>query len=183
MDTSESEKSDADAVDDDGEWVADDDDVWVAEDDMVYGRRQSKKRNSRSKNQSSGPSSSSDQEGKLDSEGEGIMGVKTTSGVCCTCSKSSSCKTNKCQCRSAGGLCGPSCGCVASKCTNQDETEQDKLLASHGAMLLESALIEKPAETKEDGGPARKPLSDIGNTEVYFTRERYPFTLLLQLQF
>lgn len=166
MDTSESEKSDADAVDDDGEWVADDDDVWVAEDDMVYGRRQSKKRNSRSKNQSSGPSSSSDQEGKLDSEGEGIMGVKTTSGVCCTCSKSSSCKTNKCQCRSAGGLCGPSCGCVASKCTNRDETEQDKLLASHGAMLLESALIEKPAETKEDGGPARKPLSDIGNTEV-----------------
>lgn len=109
---------------------------------------------------------------------------------CCSCSKSSSCKTNKCQCRVAGNSCGKSCGCVATKCANRElvsneeppqlevaevnangssiqETNEDQLLATQGAELLQSALVEKqPSETNNDRVP-RKPLSDIGNTLVY----------------
>ncbi|RZC45234.1 hypothetical protein C5167_038182 [Papaver somniferum] len=104
--------------------------------------------------------------------------------ICCSCSKSSRCKTNKCQCRDAGGACGASCGCVPSKCENREsnkmrvdlhdsahsdeieEGEQNRSLAVHGAMLLQSALADKPPidakNVKRENG--RKPLSDIGNT-------------------
>ncbi|XP_062164836.1 kinesin-like protein KIN-4C [Alnus glutinosa] len=117
---------------------------------------------------------------------------RTGSDVCCSCSKYSSCKTMKCQCRAARGSCGTSCGCVATKCANRgsfsnnefdesqgtdifegngsgsasDEKEQSHALASHGAMLLQSALVEKPAETNDENEPRRKPLSDIGNKLV-----------------
>ncbi|KAJ0085394.1 hypothetical protein Patl1_08660 [Pistacia atlantica] len=47
-----------------------------------------------------------------------------------------------------------------------DDKEKNHLLASEGAMLLQSALIEKPTETNNDGGSRRKPLSDIGNALV-----------------
>ncbi|CAL9244424.1 unnamed protein product [Arabidopsis halleri] len=114
---------------------------------------------------------------------------------CCTCSKSSSCKTMKCQCRATKGSCGPSCGCSSVKCSNrnadgkennsisesealengensQESDEKDKeqqqlVLASRGAMLLQNALADKPGEeTNDDRGTRRrrKPLSDIGNT-------------------
>ncbi|CAH8280392.1 unnamed protein product [Arabidopsis lyrata] len=114
---------------------------------------------------------------------------------CCTCSKSSSCKTMKCQCRATKGSCGPSCGCSSVKCSNRnadgkennsisesealengensqesdekDKDQQQQVLASRGAMLLQNALADKPGEeTNEDGGTRRrrKPLSDIGNT-------------------
>lgn len=43
-----------------------------------------------------------------------------------------------------------------------DETDKDHALATHGAMLLQNALIEKPADTNEDGGARRKPLFNIG---------------------
>lgn len=179
MDTSESEKSDADY--DDGE----------ATEDETPQIRRVRKRNSKTRN-SSLPSNGDDLS-KLDSSGEGIVTVgesekKTASEVCCSCSKYSSCKTTKCQCRSSGESCGMSCGCMATKCANRnvdksqqsdvadviasdsgiDEPEKDRLLASHGAMLLQSALVDKPTETSEDGGPRRKPLSDIGNTTVCF---------------
>ncbi|XP_059631252.1 kinesin-like protein KIN-4C [Cornus florida] len=104
--------------------------------------------------------------------------------VCCSCSTSSSCKTMRCECRAIGGHCGASCGCKATKCSNRDtasvkeldhlprlqlaegtnETESNRVLASHGAMLLQSALAENPVEANDDGGPRRKALSDIGNT-------------------
>lgn len=130
---------------------------------------------------------------KLDSSGEGIDAEKLTTalGVCCSCSKYSFCKTTKCQCRVSGGSCGTSCGCLPTKCANRgtvlkevgdspesesaegngngsgsDETEKSHVLASHGAMLLQSALVEKPAEENDDNGPKRKPLSDIGNKLV-----------------
>ncbi|PON91611.1 Kinesin-like protein [Trema orientale] len=178
MDTSESEKSGADS----------DDDYYESPE-----KRRVKKRNSKTRNHSSTGSHLSnvnDQESlKLDSSGEGIVAVdhkKTASPVCCSCSKYSSCKTTKCQCRSSGEFCGVSCGCMATKCANRDvdksqqsdiadgiangsgtdEPEKDRLLASHGAMLLQSALVDKPTETNEDGAPRRKPLSDIGNTTV-----------------
>ncbi|KAG7535001.1 P-loop containing nucleoside triphosphate hydrolase [Arabidopsis thaliana x Arabidopsis arenosa] len=114
---------------------------------------------------------------------------------CCTCSKSSSCKTMKCQCRATKGSCGPSCGCSSVKCSNRnadgkennsisesealengensqesdekDKDQQQQVLASRGAMLLQNALADKPGEeTNDDGGTRRrrKPLSDIGNT-------------------
>jgi len=116
---------------------------------------------------------------------------------CCTCSKSSSCKTMKCQCRATKGSCGPSCGCSSVKCSNRnadgkennsisesealengensqesdekDKGQQQQVLASRGAMLLQNALADKPEEeTNDDGGTRRrrKPLSDIGNTTV-----------------
>lgn len=191
MDTSESENSDADATDDD--WVADDVDAADA-DLVVSGKQRVRKRNSKSRNHSSvgsHPSNMNDSGSlKSDNSVDGIVAYsgKSTTSVCCSCSRSSACKTKNCQCRSFGGVCGASCGCVPSKCSNREfdeslkpelgegtenglETDEtkDRLLASHGAMLLHSALAEKPAETNDDGGSKRKPLSDIGNTLVSFT--------------
>lgn len=101
---------------------------------------------------------------------------------CCSCSKSSSCKTQKCECRARGRSCGLSCGCVAHKCANRGGTEGDVEVddaevsekeasviereASHGAMLLQGAFSAACPPRDEDGGQRRKPLSDIGNTVV-----------------
>ncbi|XP_043711239.1 kinesin-like protein KIN-4C [Telopea speciosissima] len=117
--------------------------------------------------------------------------VNPSSGICCSCSKSSLCKTSKCECRAASGTCGESCGCKPTKCSNREagvlnkevgdqslseraeggmnsadtgEIGRTNVLASHGAMLLQSALSEKPVEVNEDRGAQRKALSDIGNT-------------------
>ncbi|KAF4360112.1 hypothetical protein F8388_015981 [Cannabis sativa] len=188
MDTSVSEKSDMENSD------TEKSDVDYVSEEEIPKRQRVKKRNSKNRNHSnpgSHSSNNSDHESiKLDSSGEGIVAAggdknyASGSGVCCSCTKSSSCKTNKCQCRSSGGLCGTACGCMASKCVNRevdklqqsnfteriingigaDEPEKDRLLASHGAMLLQNALVDKPTEANEDGGPRRKALSDIGNT-------------------
>ncbi|KAM1574329.1 hypothetical protein COP1_044194 [Malus domestica] len=126
------------------------------------------------------------------SEISNVAKVKTASTVCCSCSKSSLCKTMKCRCRSTGDSCGASCGCVASKCSNRGltvqiklnessqsetvdgilncsdttEVEKDSSVASQGAMLLQNALVQKPAESNDNLGPRKKPLSDIGNLLV-----------------
>ena len=127
----------------------------------------------------------------------------------CSCTKYSSCKTTKCECRADGGRCGTSCGCVATKCANRgsastnesgespeteifegsgsgsgsDEKEKSDALASHGAMLLQSALVEKPADTNDENGPRRKPLSDIGNTLVCLIKlMSYHSSLISSLQ-
>ncbi|KAG9149658.1 hypothetical protein Leryth_017578 [Lithospermum erythrorhizon] len=109
-------------------------------------------------------------------------------GVCCSCSKQSSCKTRKCECRAAKGLCRISCGCESTRCSNRvrvsTEEENDNIqsvlvkdtitipdddkshvLASQGAMLLQCALSENP-NLKNDDVPKRKPLSDIANTQA-----------------
>ncbi|KAJ7965817.1 kinesin-like protein KIN-4C [Quillaja saponaria] len=115
---------------------------------------------------------------------------KTALGLCCSCSKKSSCKTNKCQCRSTGGSCGTSCGCTPSKCTNReeipvkvnesesemtgffvnssasDESKNGSTIASQGAKLLQSALVEKPVNFNDHLVLTKKPLSDIQNTMV-----------------
>ncbi|KAJ9166469.1 hypothetical protein P3X46_021220 [Hevea brasiliensis] len=188
MDTSESEHSDVDNADD--EWVQSD--VDMADDESARPmKRRARNRISKSGDNQNVGDNNDPENSKLDSSGEGfnVAMEKTTSWVCCTCSKYSSCKTIKCQCRAAKGNCGASCGCIASKCSNRDgtvfksddlaqaemsecdgtgsgsdEIEKNRDLASHGAMLLQSALIEKPAETNDDGVVRRKPLSDIGNT-------------------
>uniref|UniRef100_A0A6N2MLA4 Kinesin motor domain-containing protein n=1 Tax=Salix viminalis TaxID=40686 RepID=A0A6N2MLA4_SALVM len=137
MDTSESEHSDNDLMDDD--WVQSEkeatDDEWV-----MSGKRQGRKRNYKNKARSSTGSIHDPENSKSDCSGE----VATAVPVCCACSKYSLCKTSKCQCRASGGACG--------------------VLASHGALLLQSALVEKPVETNDDNVARRKPLSDIGNT-------------------
>ncbi|KAK9165664.1 hypothetical protein Scep_000855 [Stephania cephalantha] len=152
MDTSESEQSDGEA-ETDQEWVK-------------SGRRPPKKRSSKG---TSGHASAS---GSSNSE------ASASEGLCCSCSKGSFCKTSKCQCLAAHSFCGAACGCISTKCTNRDSSEingkfggvdtesdtQTKSLASHGAMLLQSALSEKPDVTKNDqNGTQRRALSDIGN--------------------
>jgi len=171
MDTSESEHSDNDLMDD--EWVQSEkeatDDEWV-----MSGKRQRKKINLKNKARSSTGDIHDPENSKSDCSGEAATAVP----VCCACSKYSLCKTSKCQCRASGGCCGISCGCMPNKCSNRvattipdselgsNETENNQVLASHGAMLLESALVEKPRETSDDSVVGRKPLSDIGNTMV-----------------
>jgi kinesin family protein 4/21/27 len=78
----------------------------------------------------------------------------------CACSKSSSCKTNRCECRGSGAQCGAGCGCKDSKCSNRDSSTKE--MANQGAMLLQNAFSEKEAQ---DAKP-REPLTDIGNNAV-----------------
>ncbi|XP_071925031.1 kinesin-like protein KIN-4C isoform X1 [Coffea arabica] len=195
MDTSDSEYSDNGQGDDDHELGHTDldDPEWS----LTNGRRRrAKKRNSKNSSHSgtaSHPISASDSEGlnTKTSGGEDSTGSqKYESAICCSCSKKSLCKTMKCECRLADGICGTSCGCDPVKCSNResaltqednglppseivgltrtasetDEADGSHVLASHGAMLLQSALSEKPMISNDEGGPRRKPLSDIGNT-------------------
>lgn len=51
--------------------------------------------------------------------------------------------------------------------SSSDEIERSCSLVSHGAMLLNTALSEIPAGTKNETAAKRKPLSDIGNTKVF----------------
>ncbi|MED6202270.1 hypothetical protein PIB30_103639 [Stylosanthes scabra] len=114
--------------------------------------------------------------------------------VCCSCGKTSLCKTTKCKCRSVGGSCGPSCGCKLLKCTNKEPNqieegnepviseskecnvkmnnsavlEDGNIIASECAKLLQSALIQKPASFRDNPGPIKKPLADIQNSLVFF---------------
>lgn len=188
MDTSESEHSDLDATydDDDTEWEATE-------------KRIARKRNSKTDGRIgalSHPIEISDSESlKTEASDERTTAVtqKTTSGLCCTCSRYSLCKTTRCECRAGGGNCGVSCNCISSKCSNReatltnaldclphselgdcnDETERSQILASEGAKLLQSALAEKLVDANEGNEPRRKPLSDIGNTVVqYFLLSR-----------
>lgn len=114
-------------------------------------------------------------------------------GLCCSCSKKSLCKTNKCRCRSTGGSCGTSCGCTRFKCTNRelnpdaadeppksenaehvknasavDIAEDGIIIASEGAKLLQSALVGKPADVRDNLRRKKMPLHDIQNSLVVF---------------
>lgn len=127
-------------------------------------------------------------ETKISSESNVKRG-KTAEGLCCSCGKRSLCKTTKCRCRSAGGSCGPSCGCTHAKCTNREpdqlagteslNSENSKctstasavdtdgcMIASECAELLQSALAQKPSR-RENPGTKKKPLCDIQNSLVF----------------
>ncbi|KAL4282085.1 hypothetical protein GQ457_03G034290 [Hibiscus cannabinus] len=157
MDISESEHSDMDSHDDD-------DDEWVRSDKKQIRKRASKSRTSILAVHQ--PDTNS-----LESKGCSDEVTAKIDGICCTCSKQSSCKTSKCQCRANGSSCGQSCGCSSVKCSNREaeandggSNETDNLVA-HGTMLLQNAFgVEKPAETNDDCPTKRKALSDIGNT-------------------
>ena len=176
MDTSESEHSDMDRTGDDSDWV-------------MSRKRKAKKRKSKTEGSSGillhpiDIDNSESLEMKPSSEETIDRVPKTATGVCCSCSKSSLCKTTRCECRAAGGSCGVSCGCAATKCSNRtknldylpqselaegsDVAEMSRDLASQGATLLMSALSEKPVEEIDKNRPNRKPLADIGNAMVH----------------
>ncbi|OIW04314.1 hypothetical protein TanjilG_32506 [Lupinus angustifolius] len=177
MDISDPESDDYDVDATDDEWVE-------------SGKLQIRKRKSKSGRLSMEDNqTNSSSEDVKDNSKEGIKCApeKTASNVCCSCSKSSSCKTTKCQCRALGNNCGSSCGCLATKCANRAsvsnesqeltqsgvegtgndsrivETDKNQILATQGAELLQGALVDRTAETNNNHRP-RRPLSDIGNT-------------------
>ncbi|XP_038896818.1 kinesin-like protein KIN-4C [Benincasa hispida] len=189
MDTSESDHADhsSDGEDANYDW------------ERSMKRRLGRKKFSKDKDRSSMVVSAgiNNIEFNLDSSGDGVLrGNESTATTidCCTCSKFSSCKTTRCECRANGGACGLSCGCVPSKCSNRgsksdrdasmrpdliirdvrnalkngETDEESRDLVSHGARLLQNALAERPSDapTADDGGAKRKPLLDIGNTLV-----------------
>lgn len=161
------------------------DDEWV-ESAKLNGRKRKSKTGELSSLEKNHSITSSDDVKDISTEAPDAPPVKTASDVCCSCSKSSSCKTSKCMCRATGIGCGSSCSCRESKCANRggsssnelqqvtendsgsDEANKNRLLATQGAELLQGALIEGPAETKTDNVP-RKALSDIGNSLVRST--------------
>ncbi|AED93893.1 unnamed protein product [Arabidopsis thaliana] len=79
--------------------------------------------------------------------------------VCCSCTKKSLCKTKSCKCKANGSGCGDSCGCLASKCSNRDESAKpDK--------PMEPIDVKKPAGiSHDDKGANKQPLRDIGNIQ------------------
>ncbi|KAK1406714.1 hypothetical protein QVD17_38322 [Tagetes erecta] len=182
MEISDSEHSDIDETD--IEWLHSED----FQDEWGHRRKQNvKKRNSKIVIESN---LETETHKTSPTEGGDINSIqKALSGICCTCSKSSSCKTMKCECRMVEGSCSMSCNCHPKKCSNRvadlveadfgapatveglvhilsDDEELDKNgneLASHGAMLLQAALSDKPTERKDTDDDKRKPLSDIGN--------------------
>lgn len=171
MDVSETESDDYDEEETDDEWK---------DSGMLRVRkRKSKSRHSDMENNQSNINSSEDYK-------------DNSRDICCSCSKISSCKTTKCKCKAMGNSCGSSCGCLATKCANRassisneseepllqsglvrrtknnssiEETDENRLLATQGAELLQGALADRPAEANSEQG-LRKPLSDIGNTQV-----------------
>ncbi|KAK7311684.1 hypothetical protein RJT34_09974 [Clitoria ternatea] len=156
MDTSETESDDYDA-----ETI---DDEWENSGKLRVRKRKLKSRCSGVENNQSKNNISEDFKENLK---DGLVDG-SASDICCSCSKASSCKTTKCKCKAMGNSCGSSCGCLATKCANRassiEETDNDRLLVTQGAGLLQGAL-DRLAETNSDQG-VRKPLSDIGNTQV-----------------
>lgn len=172
---------------------SDDYDVEATDDEWIEsGKLQAKKRDSRSgRSNMENKQSSNENSNVHDNSREGLPGVFGDTDICCSCTKSSSCKTAKCKCRTMGNICGKSCGCLETKCANRglvskeepaqseviegiendssiDETEKD--LATHGAELLQSALVKNQTETNNDRRP-RKPLADIGNAVVHLVTQ------------
>ncbi|KAL8131058.1 hypothetical protein AgCh_007114 [Apium graveolens] len=183
MDTSESEHSDREH-DDDCDWEVSEPDEG---EDSGWGhakvkgkRRQTNRKMSKSGSHLGSQTTSSSAD----------PGSVAASDLCCSCSKQSLCKTGKCECRAARGSCGLSCGCHPNKCSNRvantikelgalpqleqagetenvsnsDEIESTRSLASHGAMLLQTALAEVSVNSKNDTATKRRPLSDVGNS-------------------
>ncbi|KAL8141225.1 hypothetical protein V2J09_007246, partial [Rumex salicifolius] len=160
MDTSDSDHSNMGEEPTDDEWV--------------QSIRRPKKKSSKNKGNRSGSSSPDSEEPNNPTTDVPFDAHKesgnSSSNVCCTCSKSSSCKTMKCECRASGGHCSESCGCLSSKCSLRghatDEIEENNdILATQGAALLQNALAQMPTpQQDEENKSKRKPLSDIGNT-------------------
>ncbi|URE33587.1 CXC [Musa troglodytarum] len=190
MDTSESDmsdvfKSDEEASDESHSDLNDQD--WVQSGKKNIKKRFRNHQNGKSTTEESHPvenllSEVPNEKGRIKVEKDGL-------DHCCSCSKGSSCKTMRCECRALGSGCSTNCGCIPSKCANRKgrliNTDMDEItnleaaesggshssfdhaddvnskLVSEGTMLLQSALSKK---TVENDVQPRKPLSNIGNT-------------------
>ncbi|KAE8658673.1 hypothetical protein F3Y22_tig00116970pilonHSYRG00016 [Hibiscus syriacus] len=161
MDISESEHSDMEAHDDDN------DDEWVQSDKKQIWNKVYRSRTSIL-------AVHQPDTNVLENKECSVEVTEKIDGMCCTCSKQSSCKTSRCQCRENGSSCGQSCGCSSVRCSNREaeanvandgDSNETNNLVAHGAFLLQNAFCgEKPAETNDDCPTKRKALSDIGNT-------------------
>ncbi|KAG5034478.1 Kinesin-like protein KIN-4C [Glycine soja] len=167
MDISETESDDYDLTDDE----------WEESGKLRVRKRKSKTRRTGMENNQSNINNSEYFQKKsgdilVDTPGE------TASDICCSCSRTSSCKTTKCKCKAMGNSCGSSCSCLSTKCANrasisnesQEPTqsasiEETDLLVTQGAELIQGALVDRLDEINSDRGH-RKPLSDIGNTQA-----------------
>ena len=167
MDISKTESDDYDLTDDE----------WEESGKLRVRKRKSKTRRTGMENNQSNINNSEYFQKKsgdilVDTPGE------TASDICCSCSRTSSCKTTKCKCKAMGNSCGSSCSCLSTKCANrasisnesQEPTqsasiEETDLLVTQGAELIQGALVDRLDEINSDRGH-RKPLSDIGNTQV-----------------
>ncbi|XVE55607.1 hypothetical protein DITRI_Ditri03aG0172500 [Diplodiscus trichospermus] len=136
---------------------------------------------------------SSDMDTSESNHSEGIIAMmERPSGVCCSCSKKSLCKTLKCECRATGSNCGMSCGCAMAKCTNRekvpfklDDMSQPEIAEDivpgnveekgtvQDAMLLQNEGVEKLPEMN-DCGRRKQPLREIGNTMKAIARKPGP---------
>lgn len=61
-----------------------------------------------------------------------------------------------------------------------NEIEKSSVLASQDAMLFQNTLIEKPSEMKDDCGPKKQALKEIGNIPVLL-QTHFSFFLFTQL--
>ncbi|CAM6127040.1 unnamed protein product [Calypogeia fissa] len=97
----------------------------------------------------------------------------------CTCSQSSGCKTKKCECKAAGGLCGTQCGCNSVKCNNREavamEEEQSFSLADpiqmEVAQAVASAGVDKNCGRLHDQQSEAGQLVQGGESPVHIVTE------------
>ncbi|KAL4566071.1 hypothetical protein LXL04_030181 [Taraxacum kok-saghyz] len=75
-------------------------------------------------------------------------------------SRSSFCKTKRCQCEAVECFCSASCGCYPKKCSNRNSSDDSSrvpaavMVEGDGAMILVAVLAEK---TNKGEGSKRKP--------------------------
>uniref|UniRef100_A0A0D9VKX5 Kinesin motor domain-containing protein n=1 Tax=Leersia perrieri TaxID=77586 RepID=A0A0D9VKX5_9ORYZ len=185
MDISDSESEESDA-----DWEASDADCGASDVDYVESCKKVRRRRqtvSSHLNPNLGSGTTNKNSKSEVASQEKPASQKNLAPQCCLCSKSSSCKTQKCECRASGSQCGGDCGCIASRCSNRvdmkkemehpsqkesgdgfdassDDVDDAKTqeIVKQGVMLLENAMAEKEAQEPK----SRKPLADIGNSAV-----------------
>ncbi|KAG8072363.1 hypothetical protein GUJ93_ZPchr0006g42296 [Zizania palustris] len=182
MDISDSERSEG--IESDADWEASDADCGASDADRIElpnkGRRRRQTTSSHLNPNAGRATTRTNAKSEIASQ-EKSTSEKDLAPQCCSCSKSSSCKTQKCECKAFGSQCGGACGCIASRCSNRRNMKQEmdycsqkegsesddvdsktQEIVKQGVMLLENAMAEKDAQEPQ----SRKPLADIGNNVV-----------------
>ncbi|KAH9314827.1 hypothetical protein KI387_023454 [Taxus chinensis] len=99
--------------------------------------------------------------------GENEIKSKSETEGCCSCGRSSGCKTNKCGCKAAGSFCGPRCGCKASRCANREILEMeaeptgDAADQTEVAKAVEALRIDKARRRNHDKDEANRTDSNV----------------------
>uniref|UniRef100_J3LGZ8 Kinesin motor domain-containing protein n=1 Tax=Oryza brachyantha TaxID=4533 RepID=J3LGZ8_ORYBR len=186
MDISDSEKSE----ESDADWEASDADCGASDADCIESSKKVRRRRQTVSSHLNPNLGSGTTHKNVKSEmasQEKPTAQKDLAQQCCSCTKYSSCKTQKCECRASGSQCGGDCGCISSRCSNRVDMKQEmdssqkevdalvdasssddvddaktQEIVKQGVMLLENAMSEKEAQEPK----SRKPLADIGNNVV-----------------